>query len=78
MPPYLDFSEALVAIKKGEIVKRKEWTGNNLFLGKKKIIRNNEVKEITAVMNKNVASGDFEIYNANHVDLMAEDWEIVE
>ena len=84
----MNFGEALEAIKQGKLATRNGWNGKNMFI----FLR--EGRQITGVDPNTPMGGDFESlphicmktvdnkccvgWLASQIDMLAEDWEIIE
>lgn len=89
----MDFSEALIALKKGHRVLRLGWNGKGMHVTHKtgyrsipcneehasahKIDRNSKISYLPYLEMK-TAQGDYVPWLASQTDILAEDWEIKE
>ena len=72
----LNFGEAIEALKKGERVARNGWNGKGMWLSLQVVDENSKMGHNYIYMSG--ADGKLFPWNPNNLDMMAEDWGIVE
>jgi hypothetical protein len=71
-----DFGFAIIALKNGKKVAREGWNGKGMFLELQKVDENSKMKHNYVYMSD--VNGKFFPWNPNNLDMLADDWTIVE
>jgi hypothetical protein len=72
---YLDFGQAIRALKKGKKVGRTGWNGRGMWLGLQVPDENSKMNLPYIYMS--IVTGDLVPWLASQTDMLADDWEIV-
>lgn len=76
----MDFSEALIYIKRGRRLARSGWNGRGMYIYLDmggRVVSKEEMIILPHIMMKTVIEGEYVPWLASQTDLLAEDWEFV-